>query len=443
MIIFHEGLPRSGKSYEAMAVRIIPAIKAGRAVVAYVEGINHEQIAELAGVTVERCRELLHAITREQIQTIHTDKNSGKVTRVEDHLPTLAVDNAMIVLDEAQNFWGNRAKLSADMTQFITEHGHRGIDLILMGQDLRDVHAVWRRRVELKLRFLKLNGLSLHPKIAPFFGKLAKPSYSVTTYRHTGGDDFKQVGTTLTVYDPKYFGTYKSFVADDTNTEVYTDKRAQVWSHPLMKYGMPLMLAGMIWGGLTAWKFFHPEKPKETQAESKTATMPTTGEPPQNAIQPTAIASAPTSIDQRTPIEKRMAELSTRGRIRLAGLARMGERSVGIVEWVQAGNVVIERLTLDALRTLGVGVVISGDVVTIAIGDFTDLATPWPLEEPGRMSDAGQTALRGPQQLGAAAPMPDGLGTGTEPPRFKDLPGPLRQQETVGTVFRRAIRPEQ
>ncbi|MFT7724596.1 MAG: zonular occludens toxin domain-containing protein [Roseateles sp.] len=101
MIIFHEGLPGSGKSYEAMAVRIIPAIKAGREVVAYVEGIDHKKIAEIAGVSEERCRELLHVLTRDQMKSNWVE---------------LCRDNALHVFDEAQNFWGNRVKLNEVQT---------------------------------------------------------------------------------------------------------------------------------------------------------------------------------------------------------------------------------------------------------------------------------------------------------------------------------------
>lgn len=440
MIIFHEGLPRSGKSYEAMAVRIIPAIKAGRSVVAYVEGINHEQIAQLAGIEVEKCREMLTAVTREQMQTIHTDKNSGKILRVEDHIPTLAKDNALIVLDEAQNFWSNKAKLGAEMTQFITEHGHRGIDIILMGQDLRDVHAVWRRRVEIKLCFLKLNGLSLPPWAARLFGKVAKPSYSVTTYRHLGGDQFSRSGMTITAYDPKYFGTYKSFVAADTNTEVYTDKRAQVWSNPVLRFAVPVSIGLACWGLWSAWAFFHP---KDTAAE--TSATKHQESPPHAKAASSAPAAAPEPAtqamnDQRSPIERRMQELSGKARIRLAGLVTMKDRTSGIIEWIEGGSVVTERLTLDALRTMGVSVIVSGDMVQLIVGDFRELATPWPLEQMGRATAAQQHAVRGPQSLAGAAPMPEEIGAGAAPPTFRDLPGSITREPTVGTAIRDAAR---
>lgn len=440
MIIFHEGLPRAGKSYEAMSERIVPAIAKGRTVIAYVEGIDHAKVAALAGVDEARCRELLIALTREQVQTLVEDEKTGKVLRVDDHLPQLAVDNALIVLDEAQNFWGNKVRLGAEMTKFISEHGHRGIDVVLMGQDLRDVHAVWRRRVELKLCFLKLNGLKL-PKWAQFltFGKFGTDaSYSVTTYRHLGADNFSRLGVSLRNYDPRFFGTYASFVSDDTSTEVFTDDRAQVMSHPLIKYAMPAaVLAGVVglWG---VWSFFHPKdapKPAPQGVASVAPTLPASASVPAHTAaqwSPPAPTPAP-AADQRTAIERRLSELTGKGgRIRLAGLVSMGSRTSGIIEWVQGSSVVMERLSLDALRTLGVAVLISGDSVQLAVGSYAELATPWPLEDPARASSAMQVAVKGPQPMVGGAPLPQGLAAAAEPPSFVDLPGPIAQTGDIG-----------
>lgn len=430
MIIFHEGLPGSGKSYEAMSSRIVPALIKGRQVIAYVEGLNFEKIAELAGIELDRCRELLTALTRDQIQT-QPDDSAGRAAKVIDHLPELVRDNALVVLDEAQNFWGNRARLSPAMVELITEHRHRGMDIVLMGQDLRDVHATWRRRTELKLCFLKLNG----------FGKMFAKKYSCTTFRHLGGDEFKRVGMQVTAYDPRYFGSYASHVADDTNTESYGEERAQVLGHPMLKYGVPAsILAGVI-GLWQAWAFFHPDQPaKPPQHAAAPAHAAPTGSVAAPTAAPRATAlPAPASVDQRTPIERRLSDLASKGRIRLAGLVTMGQRTSGIVEWVQGGTVVTERLTLDALRTLGVAVLVSGDVVQLAVGDYAELATPWPLEDMARASNATQVAVRGPQPLGAASPLPDGLGASAHPPSFVDLPGPLTRGDTLQGAVARAV----
>lgn len=429
MIIFHEGLPGSGKSYEAMSSRIVPALAKGRQVIAYIEGLDFDKIAELAGIDLDRCRELLTVITRDQLQTL-PGENAGRAAKVVDHLPELVRDNALIVLDEAQNFWGNRARLSPAMTKLITEHRHRGMDIVLMGQDLRDVHATWRRRTELKLCFLKLNG----------FGKLFAKKYSCTTFRHLGGDEFKRVGVQVTTYDARYFGSYASHVADDTNTESYGEARGQVLGHPLLKYGVPASLLAGVVGLWQAWGYFHPEEPTKPATVAAAAHQAPAGQAAAERprLAPAAAVPAPPAVDERTPIERRLTDLAGKGRIRLAGLVTMGQRTSGIVEWVQGGSVVMERLSLDALRTLGVAVLISGDVVQLAVGDYRELATPWPLEDLARASNAAQVAVRGPQALGAASPLPEGLGSAAAPPSFVDMPGTLTRGDTLGSAVARA-----
>ncbi|MFT7724601.1 MAG: zonular occludens toxin domain-containing protein [Roseateles sp.] len=409
MIIFHEGLPGSGKSYEAMAVRIIPAIKAGREVVAYVEGIDHKKIAEIAGVSEERCRELLHVLTRDQMKSNWVE---------------LCRDNALHVFDEAQNFWGNRVKLNEVQTELVTEHRHRGMDIVLMGQDVRDVHATWRRRIELKLCFLKLNA----------FGKGKK--YRVNTFRHTGGDKYSKTGTTITKYDQKYFGTYSSHVSDDTNTDVYTDQRAQVLNHPWLKYGIPLTAIAVTFGAWKAWAFFHPDEKQPVKSERHFEVQ----RPINNngaAVQPkkTADNNQQAEQEEKSPIERRMLEVSSKGRIRLAGLITMRNRTSGVIEWIQGGSVVIERLSLDALRTLGVAVVISGDVVQLAVGGYHELATPWPLEEFGRATAAQQSAVRGPQPISSENKTTT-ISQENTPPRFFDAPGPITHTPTVGSAIK-------
>lgn len=415
MIIFHEGLPGSGKSYEAMVSRIVPALAKGREVVAYVEGLDFDKIAELAGIEAGRCRELLTAVTREQVAA--------------DWLSVMR-PNALHVLDEAQNFWGNRRKFTDAETKMVTEHRHEGMDIVLMGQDLRDVHATWRRRVELKLCFLKLNG----------FGKLFAKRYSCTSYRHLGGDEFKRVGLSIRAYDPRYFGTYKSHVSDDTNTEDYSEDRAQVLGHPLMKYGMPAAVVAGIWGMWSAWQYFHPvQTEKAPQVAAQVASQPV-GRPAPSLGAASAVP-APKEPDKRSPIERRMADLGATGRIRLAGLISSKDRTSGIVEWVQAGNVVLERLSLDALRSLGVAVIVTDDaVVQLVVGGYRELATPWPLEEMARVSDARAQAVRGPQGLSTATPMPSDVVTAAAPPSFVDRPGTLKSDEDAGSMQRRVAR---
>lgn len=387
MIIFHEGLPGSGKSYEAMARRIIPALQAGRTVQAYIEGLDFERIAQASGVDLAKVQQLLHPITREQVQSDGEER--GKRVTV-DHLPELCQDNALVVIDEAQNFWPNRARLDDAMTQFVTEHRHRGIDIVLMGQDLRDVHALWRRRVETKDCFLKLS----------VFGTGSR--YSVTTYRHKGGDLFDRLSSKVHKYDPRYFGCYASHTNDNIKTDDYKDGRGTLWSMPAVRYGVPLLAVAAVWAVFNVRAFFSGDWTKGPQAAASAPVQLSAPGAPAQAPRPGQMAAAPALPASGPPPslqERKLAALSTQYRVRLAGVLSLGERVQGVVEWVEGGQRVAERLTFDDLRLLGVSIVQIGGVVRLTLGGWSDLASPWPMEVLGRASAAVQERVAGPRPV--------------------------------------------
>lgn len=422
MIVFHEGLPGSGKSYEAVVRRIIPALKEGRTVQAYVEGLDHVKLAQLAEISEERCRELLLPIKREQVQQRIEDPKSGKVLRVIDSLPELAKDNALIVLDEAQNFWGVRDRLDQELVKFVTEHRHRGIDIVLMGQDLRDVNALWRRRVEIKLCFLKLSGLG------------TSKGYRVTTWRHLGQDKFEKVGTIVTKYDTKYFGSYASHVSDSTNTADYKESRATIWNHPGLKWGVPIVIGLALWGGWYTWGFFHGRGMAKSIAAAKPASVPQTAQASTPAPQPASAAPAPRE-EPRTPQERLITGLTDKYRIRLAGLMQRGERITGVVEWIDGGSRVMHRMTLDDLRNLGAAVAIVGDSAVLQIGKWQEIATTWPIEGDLRVSDARQQLMKPAPDSSAQAPGLVSLGGSVPQP-----PQRAQQSEPAGDLNVRPTR---
>jgi len=362
MLLFHEGLPRSGKSFEAVAVQIAKALRAKRGVTAYVEGLDHAKIAPLVGCTLDECKDLLKVVTREQSSEI------WKHVR----------DNDLIVIDEVANKWHNRARLPEAAMEFFKEHGHHGQDILLMDQDLRDVHAVIRRRVEIKLCFLKLSALG------------AENRYSVTTYRHKGADEFERVGTQINKYDKAWYGTYASHVGEDIQTGNFKDARASVMSASVIRYGLPLALVAGVWGFWSAWKFFHPE-PTSKPVPQATAPAPGKSAPPV-PVEPAKLVQA-ISAPPSTVQESHLAQMSSKARLRLAGLLTMKGKADGVIEWVE-GTRVTERLTFEELRQLGVSLVVSQSVVRLYLGNWQAMATMWPMDVPGVASESTLRAMR-------------------------------------------------
>src|SRR6185369_4769066 len=133
-VFFHEGLPGSGKSYEAMVEQIARALRAGREVVAYIEGLDHARIAQACELPVEQVEALLFPLTREDMKPRFVRRDDGKEIQVDGLWIEKVRDNALHVLDEAQNWWPNRLRATPELTELVTEHRHRGMDFLLMGQ---------------------------------------------------------------------------------------------------------------------------------------------------------------------------------------------------------------------------------------------------------------------------------------------------------------------
>lgn len=58
MIFGHEGLPRSGKSLEAM-VHVVDSLRAGRIIVTNIHGIDHKSISEYLAIPLPTVQRLL------------------------------------------------------------------------------------------------------------------------------------------------------------------------------------------------------------------------------------------------------------------------------------------------------------------------------------------------------------------------------------------------
>lgn len=360
MIIFHEGMPRSGKSYEAMVLQIIPALQKGRPVDAYIEGLNFEKIAEVAEMPVERVRELLQQIEEGQVKEFH------RFTR----------DNALVVLDEAQDFWPTgRQRLDEATTKAITQHGHRGQDILLMGQVFTDVHKLWRGRVSQKNFYLKLDAVGAENRYSCLVEKARKPErFERVTFNPKG------------VYDPKYFGTYASHVDSSIQTENFKDARADIRNTFFVRWTLPIVGGLAIWGLWFIWGYFHPDTPAKPVPAAGAASSPVVA--PASVAQPASPAAKPSK-----PIIEQWNE---RYRPRLAYLYQQGGVYLGAVEWWD-GDTLRDRLTFVELAIMGTPVDIRGSVVKVG-GTWV---TPWPI------------VRREPNGAGAIAPTMTALGIGS------------------------------
>lgn len=419
-ILFYEGLPGAGKSYEAMVNMIIPALKKGREVVAYIEGLDFERIAEAAELPEDRVRELLFPLVRDDMRQVSEGEGRAKKTKDGPWLE-LTRDNALHVFDEAQNWWPNKLKATDELTQFVTEHRHRGIDVLLMGQAVQDIHALWRRRIDQRLVFLKLTGLGTGKR------------YSCTVYKGKGGDEYDKVTTKVSKYDEKYFGTYASHVSDETNADNLVDKRSTIWASSMFTFWIPL---AVIAAGIGAWKaytFFKPPKPEDKALVTQVA-APVKAQ--QGGAQVTQVKAEPPPKDDRSPQEKYFADLTGKARIRLAGLVIFQGKTQGLIEWIDGGNHVTERIDLMQLRDMGVSVLQVGQAVRLTLGEWQQIATMWPMDVPGQMPDATQNALKPREAQAVNGPVTVVAGANPQP-RKDSAGGDFERQDSYSAGLAR------
>lgn len=328
MIIFHEGLPGSGKSYEAVVKHIIPTIQQGRMVYAFVEGLNHDKISEVSGLPVDYVRDMLIVVEREQVPVIHD----------------VVQDNSFVVIDEAQNFYPcGRVKLDDDLTKFVTEHRHRGIDILLMGQDIRDVNALWRRRVDQKVTFTKMDMLGLGSR------------YRWVLLKAMAGERFEEINRGMSKYDKRYFGTYSSHVNAEISTQMYQDSRSNLFKSTYFRLGLFVVVLFFCFGYYGYSSFFDTNRFKKKTTET---------------VQSNSVSgSKSVPVNPQKPLPSRAVEndgdliagyVSKGYRPRLASYLQSADRVSIDVEFLDDSLRIQDRMSASILSILGWRVLVYG-----------------------------------------------------------------------------------
>lgn len=367
MIIYYMGLPGSGKTHGVVKDYILEALKAGRKVYAYIEGLNHLKFAQILSMNLEDVQRLLIQLTREQAAEWwkHVENDS------------------LVIIDEAQNFWpSGKASLPPEPTKAFSEHRHNGLDIILMGQDSRDCHNLIKRRIDQRVIFSKLDSIGL------------PNHYSYIVQKALAPEKFEEVsssGSRPIPYDKEVFGAYLSHVEGVGNKKTFKDDRAVVWKKPYIKYGVPIALVMVISGLSSIYDFFvHPKIGMKPQANIVAPSAPSF-----NAVVPVRESLPPASVKKpeepkemlhsETPIEApqdRVQMLSKKYRLRVGGYWEGRGKRNGYIEWRSDGGALVNRFTFDEMAGFGYTVMANqfGTVVTIVNGPVHYVATMWPLD---------------------------------------------------------------
>lgn len=256
----YTGLMGSGKSYECVSSVIVPAVKAGRRVVTNVDGIDSDAIRAYCqdkyGIAPEGLGSVVHC----------KNEDVGKA----DFLPygenadTFCQPGDIICIDEAWRFWGTDCKLLAEHKVFFREHRHFVhtdtkvcCDLVLMVQDISDLHRILKVVVEVTFKTTKIKTLGLHK-----------------TYRVEMWEGYKltqkgRVAVENKRYDPQIFPLYSSYTGG-AGKELQVDGRQNVLKNPWLWIKAVFFLSVGIFGIYNSLAFFG----SSAETDSSTTSTP-------------------------------------------------------------------------------------------------------------------------------------------------------------------------
>lgn len=396
MIIFHEGMPGSGKSYAAMVDHIIPALKKGRKVYARMNGLDRVRIADAGAVDRADVDRLLIDVSEEDVRELCK-------CRMVDGQRVWSVDaDSLVVLDELQNYFPQqRSKLDEETTRFVAEHRHRGLDIVPMGQLLKDCHRLWVNRTNRKVQFLNKDVVG-KPDEYKWIMYVGKPD-------NNGNVEFVEVSKGDGSYDKKYFGTYASHQEGTENTERLVDDRANIFKSPVFRKWLPILgvvtlaavgyLVHLFSGGLAV-----STKPEASAPGAKPVKVVTTTQKGNDA------AVTVVESEQKKPAEVKtvqrgeewdmpdlVTDHTTAHRIRLAGVVRSARGVEVLVEWRDNSMRLVDTLNAANLKLLGWSIMVSDDgrMGVLVKPGYRYVMTAWELPKPvGKVTDETQRQIR-------------------------------------------------
>jgi len=376
-IHFHEGLPGAGKSYEACVFHILPTLKAGRQVVTNIRGINWEKFAELLEEPIEYIQMLLI-----YIEPAEQDGEAGDIERVKNEFADKTPDNAMIVWDEIQDYFpSGNYKLPLNQQKFWTEHRHRGLEIVIMGQDRDDVHKIIRSRIEDIIYFLKLQAVG-------------RPNqYKWEQLQKQAKGKFVKIGSGVRSYDSKYFGLYSSHRRESVKGGVYQTSRTNVLKNSkLLSLGVPVAFLGAIYAVVHLYGFFtgtggavaKPATAVTVERPVNTAAGLINPEPPSMTASGTVTSRTVEHSDaeQSPPIDY-LDNLAQKHLVRATAIIdskKKGKELMGEVELLDSSYHVKERFSVAEIRALGWTVTRTGYGLLLEKQGVAYVARTWPIE---------------------------------------------------------------
>ncbi len=396
MLVFNEGVPRAGKSYDAVKNHILPTLKKRRRVFARLNGLDHVKIAAYLGMPESEVRELLQLVDTKEVKSFFAcvQDETGKWC-----IPDQFKD-ALVVIDEVHEFYvSERQPLPGAIENFWALLGQNGGDAVIMTQWINRVHQAIRARIERKNVFQKLTAIGF------------KNKYRVTYWHTTSPGKYERIGGKTEKYDPAIYPLYHGYAPGSENTEVYEEGGTNVWLAMAPRAAM-FIAAGLVGAYFFLSFFFDFGRSKEKPVEASPASEAVqVFDEDGNFLRTEGVTAAVAQVKGEkedpykdlTPEQRFVAELQDQGRVRLGGRAEIGGRTRGWVEWVSSSGETVESLEVASIEALGFAATWTVYGVRLAAGDHVIIATPWPREMPVREKEQRLYNLSGSGGAGIAS----------------------------------------
>lgn len=265
----YTGLMGSGKSYEATASVVLPAVQSGRNVVTNIDGISEDAIHAYLikkGANADKLGHIIH-VSNDDVMRPEFFPDETK-----PDLKAIVTAGDLVVIDEAWRMWGNDKRLMPEHMQFFRMHRHythsdTGVscDVALLVQSIGDLHRNLRAVVEMTARMTKLKTIGV------------SKGYRVELYEGAKVTMASRFDYYIRKYDPEIFPMYKSYAGGNGSEKAIDDRQNALKNPRFIAFGV-IGLVGMMagpWYLASLWSDgFGMGSPKESTDQESHPQLP-------------------------------------------------------------------------------------------------------------------------------------------------------------------------
>jgi zona occludens toxin (predicted ATPase) len=265
MIELYEGVPGSGKTYHAIAERLLPWVHKGRRLYVFVRGFYLDRLAAFTGIPLEDLEK--------QITLLWPDES--KVMALHEQVEP----GAAVFIDEAQTIFRALQRVNSSLLRWLETHRHYGVDVLMTCQDYRQMTASVTRLVEVTTKFRRLDRLGFRNRYQGFI--------------RGNPEEQEVIRTLIGRYDPAVYQYYASYAQAGVEEQ---RQPAQVWKNPKVAMGLVGLAAALGLFVARPWVTAGAEPGKQLVQAARTGEKPAPSAPaslPAQASAPSASTPAP------------------------------------------------------------------------------------------------------------------------------------------------------